>query len=310
MIKQKRGKSKANYFTICFKVDEGLRELLCIERIPSSDAFYSWLRRMDEGEGLKGLEQLDRFYLHKQLKKEKIKDYTLDIDATAILAEKKEAEMTYKGFRGYMPMVGHLAENGLVVYDEFRQGNVAPAARNLEFIKQCERQMPKGKRIGYLRADAASYQAEILNYCEQKGIKYAIGAHIDRAVKEAILSIKEDEWRPYENRHIAETVHCMEKTNQAFRLIVVRRPYQPRLFGEEEIDLKKRYKVIATNFDWPKDAVVKWYDARGEYSENRIKELKIGFSMERMPSSSKNQSRILGEKKVSYALSPYKIRKI
>jgi len=37
------------------KVDEGLRELLCIERIPSSDAFYSWLRRMGEGEGLKGL---------------------------------------------------------------------------------------------------------------------------------------------------------------------------------------------------------------------------------------------------------------
>ncbi|MDL1966897.1 MAG: hypothetical protein LWW90_09605, partial [Candidatus Desulfofervidus auxilii] len=37
---------------------------------------------------------------------------------------------------------------------------------------------------------------------------------------------KEDERRPYENRHIAETVHCMEKTNQAFRLIVVRRPYQ------------------------------------------------------------------------------------
>ena len=40
-----------------------------------------------------------------------------------------------------MPIVGHLAENGLVIYAEFRQGNVAPAARNLEFIKQCERQM-------------------------------------------------------------------------------------------------------------------------------------------------------------------------
>ena len=268
------------------KIDEGLRELLCIEKIPSSDAFYAWLRRMGKGEGLKCLEQLNRFYLHKHLKKEKIKDYTLDIDATAILAEKKEAEMTYKGFRGYMPIVGHLAENGLVVYDEFRQGNTTPSARNLEFIKNCERQMPRGKRIGYLRADAASYQAEIFNYCEERGTKYAIGAHIDRAVKEAILSIKEDEWRPYENgSYIAETVHCMEKTNQAFRLIVVRRPYQPRLFGEEEIDLKERYKVIATNLDWPKDVVVKWYDARGEYSENRIKELKIGFSMERMPSS-------------------------
>ena len=49
--------------------------------------------------------------------------------------------------------------------------------------------MPKGKRIGYIRADAASYQAEIFNYCEERGTKYAIGAHIDRAVKEAILSI-------------------------------------------------------------------------------------------------------------------------
>jgi len=29
----------------------------------------------------------------------------------------------------------------------------------------------------------------------------------------------------------------MEKTNQAFRLIVVRRPYQPRLFGEEEMEV-------------------------------------------------------------------------
>jgi len=103
------------------KVDEGLRELLCIEKIPSSDAFYSWLRRMGKGNGLKALEQFNRFYLHNQLKREKeIKDYTLDIDATAISGQKKEAEMTYKGFKGYMPIVGHLAENELVIYAEFR----------------------------------------------------------------------------------------------------------------------------------------------------------------------------------------------
>ncbi|MFH1953620.1 MAG: transposase, partial [Pseudomonadota bacterium] len=29
--------------------------------------------------------------------------------------------------------------------------------------------------------------------------------------------------------------------------------------------------------------VVKWYNQRGQCSENRIKELKIGFGMERMP---------------------------
>ena len=71
------------------------------------------------------------------------------------------------------------------------------------------RRQGQAGRIGYIRADAASYQAEIFNYCEQRGTKYAIGAHIDRAVREAILSIKKDEWRPYENgSYIAETVHC------------------------------------------------------------------------------------------------------
>jgi hypothetical protein len=42
--------------------------------------------------------------------------------------------MTYKEYTGYMPMVGHLAEDGLIVGDEFRQGNQSPGARNLKFI--------------------------------------------------------------------------------------------------------------------------------------------------------------------------------
>ncbi|MCR1344146.1 hypothetical protein NRY67_16340 [Acidithiobacillus ferrooxidans] len=38
--------------------------------------------------------------------------HTLDIDATRIVAEKHFAEWNYKGERGYMLMVGHLAEAG------------------------------------------------------------------------------------------------------------------------------------------------------------------------------------------------------
>jgi len=40
-----------------------------------------------------------------------------------------------KGERGYAPMVGHLAENGLVIGDEFREGNDASQSRNLEFMR-------------------------------------------------------------------------------------------------------------------------------------------------------------------------------
>jgi hypothetical protein len=115
------------------------------------------------------------------------------------VAEKESAKMTCKGFTGYMPIVGHIAENGLVLGDEFREGNMAPAARNLEFIKHCIRQMPTGKKITSLRSDSAAYQAEIINYCENHGIDFAIGADLDSAVLTAIKAIPECDWHPYQS---------------------------------------------------------------------------------------------------------------
>ena len=263
------------------RTDEGLREILPLERIPSSDAFGDWLRTMGVTGGLSALERVNRKLLKRGMKYDGITGYTLDIDATGIQAEKQTAKMTYKGFKGYMPIVGHLAENGLVLGDEFRAGNVAPAGRNLAFIKYCVKQLPKGKRITALRSDSAAYQANIINYCEQKGIQFAIGADLDEAVVGAITAIPEKAWKPYKNGYIAETIHSMEKTEEAFRLIVIRRPYQGTLFAEEDTRLK--YTVIATNRIESPQEVVAWYNQRGECSENRIKELKIGFGMERMP---------------------------
>jgi len=186
-----------------------------------------------------------------------------------------------------MPIVGHLAENRLVIGDEFREGNDAPGARNLEFIKHCVSQMPKGKRIAHLRADAATYQADVFNWCEGNKVSFAIGGHLDEAVKATIKAIQDSDWHPYQDGFIAETVHSMEKTNKSFRLIVVKRPVQRELFENErteEEDPSERYKVIASNrMDEGAEETVLWYNRRGDTSENRIKELKLGFGMERMP---------------------------
>jgi hypothetical protein len=55
------------------------------------------------------------------------------------VAQKREAQYTYKGEKGYMPIVGHIAELNLVIGYEFREGNAAPVAGNLEFVQACER---------------------------------------------------------------------------------------------------------------------------------------------------------------------------
>jgi len=96
------------------------------------------------------------------------------------------------------------------------------------------------------------------------------------------------EWKPFidmdgvlTDREIGETIHTMEKTDEAFRLIVLRwcNP-QMDLFNQSEYF----YHVIATNSEARAEEVVWEYHKRGEM-ENIIKELKIGFSMAEMPSS-------------------------
>ena len=275
--------------------DEGLRCLLQLNDMPSSDATGNWLRRMGvqefgaqalgsgEGEtkGLAGLGRVNRGVLRRLLRQDDRTSYTLDIDATQIVAEKREAHYTYKGEKGYMPMVGHIAELGLVVGHEFREGNTAPAARNLEFMQACERNVPKGKKITAVRADSAAYQATIFNWCEETGKVFAIGADQDAAVKAAINAIAEGDWKTFRDGEIAETVHCMNKTNKAFRLIVMRRPRDQDLFEERS---PWRCHVIASNREnEDAAATMEWYSKRGDASENRIKELKIGFGMDYMP---------------------------
>ena len=260
------------------KADTALGALLKRNGFPSTDAVGDWLRRTGLGEGYAGLCRINRRVVAASLRRRDRTEHTLDVDATQIVAEKRLAHFTYKGEVGYMPMVGHLAETGVILLDEFREGNVAPAAENLEFIRRCRKQLPSGHRISQLRADSAAYQSGIFNDCEEQGVAFAIGGRLDGATQRAIEAIPETAWKSYADCAVAETTHSMNETRKAFRLIVVKYPHQAELFDD-----KPKYHVIASNRDESAEATLIWYRQRGESSENGIKELKIGFGMERMP---------------------------
>ncbi len=273
------------------KAEEGLLKLLDHQEIPEPDTAGDWLRRMGSPEtgalGLKGLDQVRDKINERILRRDGITQYTLDADATEIVGEKADASFTYNGNKGYMPMVGYLYEVAICIYDEFREGNVAPAFGVKGFYLECKRRMPPGKVVGGYRADSASYDAKLINELEADGVKYAITADQDRAVKKAIAGVKEREWKEavrgcgYE---LAETVHCMEKTKEAFRLVIKREVRRQReLFeGKEEAYF---YHVVATNWteeEKSSQEVLDWHNQRGQ-AENFNKEVKIGVGMERMP---------------------------
>lgn len=271
------------------KYEEGLMKLIDIDNIPDPDSAGDWCRRMGNLQtgqrGLNGLGEVRDALNHRMMKRDKTEAYTLDADAMGIIAEKADAFYTYKGDKGYMPMAGFIYELKLCIYDEFREGNTAPAFGQREFYRECKARMPKGKRIGYYRADSASYQAELINDLETDGVKWAITADMDQAVRTVIASIPDEQWiEPVKGcgYEIAETIHTMNHTKKAFRLVIKRElRKQENLFEQG----KYFHHVVATNWDeQEKDAneVLQWHNERGE-AENFNKELKIGFGMERMP---------------------------
>jgi len=268
------------------KGEISLRKLIDMEKMPASCTVGDWLRRTgSDGRGLPGLGKVNDHVVKKILKQDPGTEYTLDHDATIIESEKDAARYTYKKEKGYQPFLGFLYELGIILDDEFRDGNVPAGVGALESLIRCDNKMPAGKRIAYFRADSASYQAGVINYClrEDKYGKrklFTITADKDEAVKKAIKAIPEKEWRHFkDDRQIAETIHVMEKSTEAFRLVVQRWPkLQAELFDPDPYC----YRAIATNREEKAVEVVARHNQRGEV-ENNFKELKHGFGMDWMP---------------------------
>jgi hypothetical protein len=108
--------------------DDALRAVMGLKTIPTARSLGAWLRRMgnDHKEAsFSGLCELNKVLLSAALHRRR--EVTMDIDATEVISNKAEVKWTYNKNRGYMPMVGHIAETGQVVGRDFREGNASPA---------------------------------------------------------------------------------------------------------------------------------------------------------------------------------------
>lgn len=263
--------------------DRALRRIVGMKEIPSASTVGDWLRRMGLGGGMSSLKAVIDMVTKKALNLHPTLGYTLWSDPTLIEAEKREAKMSYKGFKGYKPILTAFKELPIIAYHRFRDGNVMGGA--VEALEAAYRLLPDGKRIRHASLDSEFYSAEVINFLMEKGTTFTIGVDKDHAVVEAIKGLQG--WRSFKteegdetDREIAETVHAMNETEKAFRLVVLRwKNMQGDLFNYGEYN----YHVIATDLECSAEEVVWEYNDRGQM-ENIIKELKIGVGMESLPS--------------------------
>lgn len=283
------------------KNDEALLTVLGINKLPGATTLGDWLRRMGKQPQIQDAwVKVNRGLLQSAL--HRCKAVTLDIDATEIVSRKAEAQWTYNKNKGFMPMVGHIAETGQIVAADFRQGHVAPAYDNLGFIQQCQRALPEDCTVKALRIDAAGYQANIIKHCDEQGIEYAIRAKTSAAMRAQIAATSDDDWLPLRDRNgevIAgqqtyRTSFCIGDYENAFTLVIQRKEIKGQtllaLDGEQDTETYAQdayiYRAIATNRDALSDSdIIHWYNQRAEDSENRIKELKLDFGGDTLPCS-------------------------
>ena len=281
--------------------DSALTQVLGIKHLPKASALGNWLRRMgNTPQGMQSLVNVNKRVLKTALHQRK--GVTLDIDATEIISQKADAQWTYKKNQGYMPMVGHIAEAGMVVACDFRSGNVSPAKENLEFIQQCQSALPQDCYIESLRIDAAGYQKKIIQYCEEQSIHYAIRAKMSSSIKEHIEVLENKDWQPLihkngetsQSQSTCRTVHWISDHETPLTLVIQRKAIK----GQLELDTDESadsteithqgylYRGIVTDHeDWTDSQIIHWYNQRGEDSENRIKELKLDFGGDILPCS-------------------------
>ncbi len=248
-----------------------------------------------ESKALKNLSKIHRTVTQKLIEKSGITTATIENDATIIFSHKEEALGTYKGGIGYAPVVGTIAELGLVLHDEFRDGNVPASFEVTSFFKKCLSVLPSTIKKVRTRLDGAYYNLEeLIPYLKKQKIEFSITGKKSKSVIEWIEALPEGQWKPLMKitnsglkptgkewvemfwTSAAGTREQMQE--RSLRCLITRKSeHQWELFKKEfqsEVEEKDRYEMIVTNMEWQGDKLIRWHYERGgtiEHIHDRIK---------------------------------------
>src|ERR1017187_1511238 len=202
---------------------------------------------------------------------------TVDQDATIIESHKQQALPTYEGMRGYQPLLAVWAETGLVLADQFRDGNVPAQMEPLEVAQRAFAALPGTVGEYYYRGDAACHESGLVNWLrdEQRPggprgrIGFAISARMSESLHAAIRVVPESAWQPCGASHPAEIRECAdvpfvpsEKTEkkdlQPLRYVAIRiRHPQGELF--EDGSAVRHFAVLSNRWELKPARLIEWH---------------------------------------------------
>lgn len=227
---------------------------------------------------------------------------TIDMDATIIESQKRNATYTYEGSKGYQPMVAVWAEADVIVADEFRDGNVPAMMAPLTCAKAAFAALPERVKVYGFRGDSACHEHSLINWLrdEQREngpagrIEFAVSARMGEALGHALRAVPEKNWttmnkeadgtlKQWAEVDFVPAEKSEHKTMRPLRYIGLRflKP-QGELFCDGH---DRRFSAVLTNRQERGDKVVEWHREKAGTIEHVHEELKNGLAGGWLPSN-------------------------
>ncbi len=85
-------------------------------------------------------------------------------------------------------------EQQMILFSEFRDGNVNPGYNIVEFVKKSFSYLPDTVKDLYLRSDSAGYNFDLMNYCDEHNIKFSISSKLCESIRQEIKVLEAESW--------------------------------------------------------------------------------------------------------------------
>lgn len=225
---------------------------------------------------LRGLKEGSRRVVHSYVRAVNPSyEVTFDVDAHIAESAKQSALRCYDGRWGFQPIIVNWAETNLVLIDEFRDGNVPAGKGMARVVDDAYDMLPvlgEGKVwIVRVRSDSAAYQIETLDHWHNRGWEFAVSADMAGGLREAVLAVKDEEWRFWKEekggviREWAEVGYVPSRKNEKkgtdvpiYRYVAVRiRKQQGELFSDGQS--VKHFAVVSNRWNMEGQELLQWH---------------------------------------------------
>jgi len=262
--------------------DPGTRELIAMPEVIAPTSAGEHLRKFDIG-SIHDLQRVNQHLQQQVRPKQQSEVCTLDLDSSIYeqASKKKEGSTkAYNGEVGYHPLFAFWDETGELVMSHLRRGSAYTASKARWFLNQCIKRLP-AQSTKKMRADSGFYSQDVVRWCEANDVVFAITADQTAPLMQAILGLEEDNWQDLERYGVAQVAEL--------RYQAVRWEKEYRYVVKRELDVNKagelyfRYHVhVTNNQELEASKQLEWHLGHANM-ENRIKEHKSGFGMEKLP---------------------------